>query len=138
DARGTVEIADGAAQKQYEEMLARAALCRHLEQSVEILALEAQDADAIDVAEFALTHDQSRTGNLDGIVTSTLTPAKSFENLASLLAASAAQFRNGDGTGQALHQFTAMTPQKTLIGAGESILRKMANYFKQRRAHVVI
>ena len=80
-----IKIADRAAQEQYKQMLALAPLRGHFEQAVEIFALETEDADGIDVTEFAFAHGQCGRGNLDGIVRGALPAAKSFENVASLL-----------------------------------------------------
>jgi len=47
-------------------MLAGLPMRGDFEQSIEILALEAQDADGIDVAKFALAHDKGGARDLMG------------------------------------------------------------------------
>ncbi len=92
-------------------MLASRAVGGHFEQSVEVLALETQDADGLDVAKFAFAHCESGGRNLDGIVRGALAPAQSFEDVASFSPATAAQFGNGNGSGQAIHDVVSVATQ---------------------------
>src|SRR5579862_614194 len=91
-ARHAVKVTDGAAQKQNQQMLSRTAVCSYFMQAVEIFTLEAQNADAIDVAEFALAHGQGSGRNFNRIVPRMLEPAKSFEDTPGLFTAAAAEF----------------------------------------------
>src|SRR6266446_7493077 len=138
DTRRSVEVADGAAEEQYKKMLARRAVGGHFEQSVEVLALETQDADGLDVAKFAFAHSESGGRNLDGIVRGALAAAKGFEDVASFSAAAATQFGNGNGSGKAVHDVVSVAAQQALIGAREAVLRQMADHFEQGGTHVVV
>src|SRR5271155_1052134 len=113
-------------------MLACRALRGHFEQSVKVLTLETEDADGFDVAQFAFAHSERGGRNLDGIVGSALAAAKSFENVASFSAAAAAEFGDGNGSGQPVDDVMTVPPQQALIGAREAVLRKMADDFKER------
>ena len=90
--------------------MAGRALRGHFEQSVEVFTFETQDADGLDVTELALAHGECGRGNLDGIVSSALAAAKSFEYVASLAAAAAAEFGDGNGSGQALDNVAGVPP----------------------------
>src|ERR1700692_4068717 len=111
-------------------MLASTALRSDLKQSIKILALKAQDANEIDIAELALAHHESRARNLDGIVARQLPAAKSLENLASFLAAATAEFGHGYRTREPVYDVTAVPPQQALIRARQPILRQVADHFK--------
>src|SRR5579864_6042109 len=89
DAGRTVEIADCAAEEKDEEMLAVLASGSHFEEPVEVFALESDDADGIDVAEFAFAHGQRRGRNLNRTIGSVLVMRERFENPARFLAAAA-------------------------------------------------
>ncbi len=95
-AGGAIEISDGASQEQDKKMLAGRAVRSHFEQSIEILTLETENADGLDVAELALAHGECGWRNLDGIVGRALATTKSFEDVASLAAAAAAEFSHGN------------------------------------------
>jgi hypothetical protein len=138
NAGGAVEIPDGASQEQYEEVLAGRAVRGYFEQSIEVFALEAQNADGLDVAEFALAHGERRWRNLDGVVGRALATAKSFENVARFASAAAAKFSHGDWSGQALDDVMTVAPQQALIGARKAILRQIADHFEQSGAHIVV
>src|ERR1700683_1293850 len=111
-------------------MLAALPLRSHFQKSVEIFALEAEDADGLDVAQFALTHGESGRGNLDGIVGGALTPAKSFEEMASVSAAAPAKFGHGYRSRQPFDDAMAMPPQQAFVGASEPVLRQMADHLE--------
>src|SRR5271165_747880 len=63
--RGVFEIPDRTAQKKYQHLFSGAALGRNVQQPVEVLSFATDDADALDVAEFALAHCQCSRRNLD-------------------------------------------------------------------------
>src|SRR5271168_1875367 len=113
-------------------MLAGGAVGGHFEESIEVFSLETEDADGLDVAKLALAHSKSGGRNLDGIVSGALAAAKSFEDVASLAAAAAAQFSHGNGSGQPLDNVVTMPAQQAFIGARESVLGEMADDFEQR------
>jgi hypothetical protein len=111
-------------------MLAGTPLGGYFYKSVKVFAFEAENADAIDVAEFALAHGQSGRGNLDGIVGGSLASAKGFEEVASLSAAAAAEFGYGNRGRQPFDDAMAMPPQQAFIGASKPVLREMADHFE--------
>src|SRR5271166_795921 len=119
-------------------MLAAAPMRSHFQQSVQVLTLKTQNADAIDVAEFAFAHDQSGAGNLDGIITSALAAAECLENLAGFLTASTSEFSHREWSRQALDNVAAVAAQQALIGASQSVLRQVADHLEQRRAYIVV
>jgi hypothetical protein len=110
----------------------------HLLQPVKILALKTYNTDGINVAKFALAHEQSGAGYFDRIVRCPLPPADLLQYPSGLFAAAAAEFGHGDGRVQAVHDLTRVALQQTFIGSGESVLGQMADYLEERRAHVVI
>ena len=59
-AGGTIEVPDGASQKQNQDMLASLAAGRYFQETIQILALETNDADGIDIAKFAPAHGEGR------------------------------------------------------------------------------
>src|ERR1035441_1730064 len=111
---------------------------RHPPHPVKILALKTYNADGINVAEFALAHEQSGAGYFDRIIRCRLPPADRLQYPSGLFAAAAAQFGHGDGSVQAVHDLTRVALQQTFIGSGESVLGQTADYLEERRAHVVI
>jgi hypothetical protein len=129
---GTIKISNGAAEKQHEKMLTGAALGSDFEQSVEIFALEAEDADGIDIAEFAFAHHESGAGNLNGIVCGALTAAKSLQQMPRLSSRAAAKFRYGDRAFKAIDYVPAMAAEQAFIGSREPVFGKAADYFKER------
>src|SRR5580704_19447272 len=108
------------------------------EQAVKIFALEAEDADGIDVAEFPLAHLQRRCGNLDGVIKSALLACKRFEDPTRLAATAAAKFGDCDRALQSLNDIERVPPQQPFIGAGEAILWQITDHFKQSRPDFVI
>src|SRR5271163_1229591 len=102
-------------------MLAALAVCGHLAQAVEILAFEADDAERIDIAEFALAHDQSCTRYFHRIIKGALPASERFENPASFLATAAAELGDGDRSIEPFDDLTRMPAQQALIGSRESI-----------------
>jgi hypothetical protein len=117
-----IKIPDGAAKKQHKQMLATLATGSDLQQAIEILALKTYDADGIDVAEFALTPSQSRTGYLDGEVTGGPAATERFKQPTSFLAAAAAQFNDSNVPGKAINNFARVAPQQSFVGASEPVL----------------
>src|ERR1700727_2707255 len=116
-----MEVSNRASKKQHQKMLAGAALCRDFQQTVEILALEAQDADGFDITQFSFAHHQRRSGNFDGIVRSSLAAGKGFKNVAGFLTAAAAQFGHRDRRSKPVYDVAAVTAEQTLIGAGGGV-----------------
>jgi len=57
-AGGAIEVADGAAEEEDEKMLARSATGSDFAETVEVFTFEADDADAVDVAEFTAKYGE--------------------------------------------------------------------------------
>src|SRR5579884_1674179 len=89
-ARAAIEIADRAAEKKHEKVIAGLAVAVDGAQSIEIRPLEPDDADKVDVAEFLFAGLQGGGRDFDWVVAGFLTPRKGFENPAGLFAASVA------------------------------------------------
>ncbi len=85
-----IKVSDCASQKQYKKMLVRTATGGNLPQSVEVLALKAQNADCIDVAKFLLAAYQGGPGYFDWVVRRSLMAGQRFEQPPRLSAAAAA------------------------------------------------
>src|ERR1700722_4282502 len=132
-----VEVPDCTAQKQNQKMLLAVPVRGDFQQPVQILPFKAEDADAIDVSEFALAHDQRGARYFHRVIKSALAARERFEYPPGFFPATAAEFRHRDRTWQALHNLGRVPAQQALIRAGQTTLWKMADHFKQRRAHVV-
>src|ERR1700740_1476199 len=74
-ARVPIEVADGAAQKQHQQMFPLFSPGCYFEQTVQLLAFETDNADAVDVAQLALAHRQSTGRNFDRMIGGRLLPA---------------------------------------------------------------
>ena len=107
-------------------MLSAGAVRRNFEQSVEVLTLEAENADGFDIAQFALAHGESGGRNLDGIVRRALAATESFEEVPGFPAAAAAQFGNGHITRQLGNDIGGMGIQHALFGTPEEIHSELA------------
>lgn len=133
-----IEIADSAAEKKDEEVVAAFALVGHGPQSVEIRALVPDDADEVEIAELFFTGFQSGGRDFDGVVIGFLTTGKGFKNPARFLAASAAEFGDLDGVGQELDDFRGVLLEEPGIGARQSVFGQDADGFKERGAKLVV
>ena len=100
-----VEIPDGAAQKKDQQVFAFAAARRHFSKPLEIRALEADDADFIDVAQFLLAAIERAAGNIDRIIVDALAARQRLEQPARFLAAAAAEFRDDHPARAAARRF---------------------------------
>src|ERR1700749_5122569 len=96
-------------------MLTALPVSRHFQQSVEIFTLEAHYADGINVAQFALAHDQGRVRDFHRIIRSSLAAAQSFEQPAGFLAAAAAQFGYGHRSGYTVHNLSGVAAEQALV-----------------------
>src|ERR1035441_2622665 len=103
-----IEISDRTTEKHYKKMLVTLPMSRHFKQTIEILALETHDTDGINVAQFTLAHNQSRAGYFDRIIECPLPTAEGLEYPAALLAASAAEFGDGDGGIKPFHDLAGV------------------------------
>ncbi len=137
-ARAAIEIADRAAEKKHEKVIAGLAVAGDGAQSIEIRPLEPDDADKVDVAEFLFAGLQGGGRDFDWVVAGFLTPRKGFENPAGLFAASAAEFGDMDGAGQELDDFSGVLLEEARIGARESIFGQDTDGFKEGGAKLVV
>ena len=96
------EVPDGASQEEHQEPLSFFPPGGHFEEAVEIFALEADNSNGFDIAQFALADGQGGCGNLDRKVIDMPTARECFENPASFSAAAAAQLTHRDVAGNAL------------------------------------
>src|SRR5579885_917266 len=89
---GAIEVSDCASEKEHAEVVPGLAVGSDFEESVEILALEADDADGFDVTQFPLAHDEGGMRDFHGIVGGALAAAESLEQVTRLTSAAAAEF----------------------------------------------
>ena len=104
-AGGAVEIADGAAEEKHEQAFAFAAALGHFLQSLEIGALESDQADHVHLAEFLLAAEERAAGNVDGVVIHALPARERFEQPAGFLPAAAAEFGDNHRTRNTVDDF---------------------------------
>ena len=133
-----VKVSNRAAQKQHKKMFSALPISRDLEQTFKIFALEANNADGIDVAEFAFAHHQCRVRDFHRIIRRPLSTAECFQQPACFASAAAAQFGYRYGSFHTIHNFSCVPTQQTLIGSREAVFGKMTDYFKQCRSHIVV
>src|SRR5580765_523309 len=107
----SIEVADRTTQKKNAEVLARLAIRSHLQQAIEIFALESDNTDRVDIAQLALAHHQRRVRDFHGIVGNALLAAERLQQPASLASAAAAEFSNRDRTLNAVHNFVCVPAQ---------------------------
>jgi len=139
DASRAIEIADGAAEEKDEEVLICFAACDDFLKTLKIFAFKTYDMDALNVAEFALTHGQGIAGDFDGMVTRlALAAAKRFEKHAGLFAGATAEFRDKDGRRQFGNDFVGILSKETAFGAGDTIFGKMADDFEESGAYGIV
>src|ERR1700674_2741301 len=132
------EVADGAAQEYDQQLLSLPASSSHLQQSIKIFALEADDADRINVAEFTLAHGERGPRDLDGAIGNMLMSAQRFEHPPRLLSATAAQLGHYGRRCKSRHNVLRMPAQKTLVGTSQTVFRKDADDFEKRGPNTVI
>src|SRR3981081_4719688 len=94
--RGTIEASNCAAQEKNRKRLTPPTLSRDFQQSIQIFTLAAENADRINVTQFAFAHSQRSRRNFNWIIASPLTTPQCLENPARLFAAAAAQFGHSD------------------------------------------
>ena len=67
-----------------------------------------------------------------------LAAAKSFKKHTGFFAGAAAKFRDEDGRRQFGNDFVGILSKETALGAGDAVLRKMADDFEKRGTYGVI
>ena len=77
-AGGAIKVSDRASEKQHQQVLSMLAARGDFQQSIQIFPLEADDADGIDVSQFARAHGQRRGRNFNRAIGSVLAPATGF------------------------------------------------------------
>lgn len=134
-----VEIADGATEEEDQEMLIFFAACDDFLKTLKIFPLEAHNMDALNVAEFALTHGQGVARDFDGVVTGlALAATKRFEQHAGLFAGATAEFGDEDGRRQFANNFIGILSKEAALGSGDAIFRKMADDFEESGAYGIV
>ena len=137
-ARIAVEVADGAAEKEHQNMVALVAPFSHRAQPFEVGLFVTDDAHQIDMRQFLFAGGQGVRRNFDGVVIRDLPTRQRFENPARLFPRAAAEFRYAHWRRQAVHDFLGILLQQTRVSARESVFRQNANGFEQRGTHFVI
>ena len=129
---GAIEITDGAAKKEDEQMFARGPARGDFAETVEIFAFEAYDADAVDVAEFAAENGERGRRNFDGVVPGGLPAGEGFEEQARFAAGAAPEFGNDNGARKLVDDFPGVLMKDAFFGSREAVFRKSADDFEQR------
>ncbi len=103
---------------------------RNLRQTIQVLVLEADNADGIDVAQFALAHSERGGRDFDRTIGCVLPSRQGLQEPACLLSAAAAEFGDHQWQGQSLDDVIRVTLQNPLVSAGQAIFRQHADHFK--------
>ena len=133
-----IEIADGAAEEEDEQMFTRGAAGGDFTQTVEIFALEADDADAIDVPEFTAKNSKRGRRNFNGMIPGGLPARERFEEQARFAARAAAEFGNDDGARKLVDDFPGVQLKQAFFGPREAVFGKGADDFEERRANRIV
>src|SRR5258707_2987245 len=137
-AGGAIEVADGTAEEKHEKMLGGSAAGGNFAEPVEIFALEANDADAVDVAKFTAKNGERGRRDFDWVVPRGLPAGKGFEEQPRFSAGAAAEFGNNDRARKLVHDFPGVQLKQAFFGSREAVFRKSANYLKERGADRII
>src|SRR5207249_9565635 len=137
-ARIAVEIADSAAEKQHENVVAVAASRCNGAQTLKVGLLESNDADQIYLRQLFYTRRQRMRRNSDGVLLSDLPPRKCFENPARLFSRAAAEFRHAHGRRYARHDLGGVFLEQARVRARQSVLWVQADGFEERGADFVV
>ena len=135
---GAVEVTDVAAEEEDEEMLAGGAAGSDFTEAIEILALEADDADAVDVAKLAAKNGKCGGRNFDGVIPGGLPAGEGFKEQARFAAGSAAEFGDDNGARKLVDDFAGVQFEQVFFGAGQAVFGELAYDFKERRADGII
>src|SRR5215469_14768428 len=119
-------------------MLALNAAGGRFPQSVQVFALESNDADAMDVLQFAAKEGQRSGRKLNRVIPRGLPARKCFQQEARLAARAASELRHHHRTRKLLHNLPRMRLQNAFFGSRQPILGQCADDFEQRRPHGVV
>ena len=119
-------------------MLARSAASGDFAQPIEVLAFEADDADAVDVAELAAENGERGRRNFDGVVPGGLPAGKGFEEKARFAAGAAAEFCDKNGTRELVNDFPGVQLKQAFFGSRKAIFRKGADHFEERGSDRIV
>jgi len=107
-------------------------------QAVEVLAFEADDADAVDIAEFAAKNGERGRRNFDGVVPGGLPAGKGFEEQTRFAAGAAAEFGHKNGARELVNDFPGLQLKQAFFGSRKAIFRKCADDFEERGANRIV
>src|SRR5690242_8073918 len=123
-ASGAIEVADVAAKEKSEQMLAGGAAGCDFAEAVKKLALEADDADAVDVAKLAVKEGECGRRDFDGVIPGGLPAGQRLQEQARFAAGAAAEFRDDDGPRKLVDDFASVNFKQVFLGAREAIFRE--------------
>jgi len=135
---GAVKVADVAAEEENEKMFAGGTAGGDFAKSVEIFALEADDADAVDVAKLAAKNGKRGRRNFDGVIPGGLPAGKGFEEQAGFAAGAAAELGDDNGARELVDDFPGVQLEQMFFGAGQAVLGELADDFEERGADGII
>ena len=131
-AGGTVKVADVAAEKENQKMFAGGAAGGNFAEPVEILAFEADNADAVDVVKFAAQNGEGSGRNLNGVVPGGLPAGERFQKQARFAAGAAAEFGDDNGTRKLVDNIPCVQSKQGFFGPRQTVFGKGADYFEER------
>jgi hypothetical protein len=133
-----IEVADVAAEEEDEKVLAGGAAGGDFTEAIEILALETDNADAVDVAKFAAKDGERRRRNLDGVIPGGLPAGEGFEEQARFAAGAAAEFGDDDGARKLVDDFPGVPLKQAFFRAGQTVFRELADNLEESGADGII
>ena len=119
-------------------MLAGGAAGGDFAKAVEILALETDDADAVNVAKLAAKNGERGRRNFDRVIPSGLPAGEGFEEKARFAAGAAAEFGNNDGPRKLVDNFAGVQFEQVFFRACQTVFWELADNFEERGANGVI
>ena len=137
-AGGPIEVTDGAAEEEDEQMLARGPAGGDFAETVEIFAFEADDADAVDIAKLAAKNSEGGRRNFDGVIPGGLPAGEGFEEQARFAAGAAAEFGDDNGPRKLVDDFPSVQFEQSFFGAGQAVFGELADDFEERGANGII
>jgi hypothetical protein len=137
-AGGAIEVADIAAEEENHEMLALGAAGCDFAEAVEIFAFEADDADAVDVAELAAKNSERGGRDFNWMIPGGLPAGEGFEKQACFAAGAAAEFGNDDRARKLVHDFPCVELKQAFFGSRKAIFRESADYLEKRGADRIV
>ena len=137
-ARRAVEVADGRAEDQDEQLLSRRPAVGHGGQPVQVLGLVAHDAHAFDRAQLLLRLLERRARDVDRVIEDGLAQGKRLEHEARLLAAARPQLGDERRPRHAGHHLVGVLGEQARVRPGEAVFGQQADGLEQGRADVVV